>query len=30
MPTVYGENGLIQDDTATDGINNSDIDEKLN
>jgi hypothetical protein len=30
MPSVYGENGLIQKDAGTDDINNSDIDGKLN
>jgi hypothetical protein len=30
MASIYGENGLIQNGTATDDINNSDIDEKLN
>jgi hypothetical protein len=27
MPRVYGENGLIQNDAATDGINSVDTDE---
>lgn len=30
MPRVYGENGVIQNDTATDGTNSSDKDGNLN